>query len=108
MLLRVHSSGVDDGKLREKPHLRESSQSRRDVEYAALAWRVAFFDDLERLRPRADNGHFAAQDIQDLRQLIDFEQAQNGAGRKHPRIFFGGEGAGDVGTDRACVRNLSS
>ena len=39
--------------------------------------------DLRLLGPRADEGHVAAQDVDDLRQLVDVEAAQDAADRGH-------------------------
>ena len=43
-------------------------------------------DEMRPLGPRADDGHVAAKDVPELRQLVDVRSAQEPAERRHPRI----------------------
>ena len=40
----------------------------------------------DRMRPRPDKRHFAAQHVEELRQLVERRRAQEAAKRRHPRI----------------------
>ena len=54
---------------------------------------VILVDDARVLGPRADDGHLAPQDIDELRELVDFGAAQPRAEPEHPRIMVGRDDA---------------
>ena len=56
-----------------------------DLEPAPLPRRVPL-DLVAKRRPRADHAHVAADDVPELRQLVDREPAQDPAGARDPRV----------------------
>ena len=51
-----------------------------------LVLRRVALDEVELLRPRADDRHVAAQDVDQLRQLVDARPAQHPADARHARV----------------------
>src|ERR687886_482476 len=67
--------------LRAAVHLRPAGEAGLDVEAAALARRVLLHLVAER-GPRADQAHVAADDVPELRQLVQREAAKKAAGAR--------------------------
>src|SRR5439155_21293584 len=71
--------------LRAPVHLRPARKARLDLEAAALARRV-LVDLVAEGRARADQAHVAADDVPELRQLVERETAQETAGASDPWV----------------------
>jgi hypothetical protein len=65
--------------------LRPARDARQDGEPAALALRVLVDLDLDG-RPRADEGHLPAQDVHEVRQLVDRRAPQERADARDPVV----------------------
>src|SRR4051812_34067014 len=77
-------------------HLRPAGQARLHVEAVALALVVAV-DLVAERRSRADEAHLAAEDVPELRQLVDREAAEYPSGACDPRIALRDRVAGALG-----------
>src|SRR5690348_3324489 len=65
--------------------LRPARDARPHVEAAPLPL-VVLLDLVAERRPRADHAHLAADDVPELRQLVERELAQEAAGARDPRV----------------------
>src|SRR5690349_14253007 len=97
MLEWIHVAGIDHGQLGEESNLRESGEAGSDFEHAALFNGVALLDRIGIFRARADDGHLAAEDVENLRKLVDFEKAEKAADGEDAGVILCGEGAEAIG-----------
>src|SRR5437763_3049324 len=71
--------------LRPAVHLRPAGQARLDLETASLP-RGVLVDLVAEGRARADQAHVAADDVPELRELVEGEAAQGAADLRDPRV----------------------
>src|SRR2546423_13051681 len=76
-----------EGDLIASGDLPDASEPRPDRQPPALPALVER-DLLRQRRTRADDAHVAAQDVDELRQLVDAVLAQETADRRHPRVVL--------------------
>src|ERR687887_2433174 len=81
--------------LRATVDLRPARQARLDLEPAALSRRVAL-DLVGKRRARADQAHLPAQDVPELRDLVEREAAQKAADARDPRVALVDRPAGPL------------
>jgi hypothetical protein len=86
-VLHIEVHPLLEGDLAPAAHLPHAGDPRAHREAAALP-RLVLRDLARDRRPRADDGHLAAQHVDELRQLVDAELAHEPADRGDPRIVL--------------------
>src|SRR6185312_3728867 len=81
-------SRVLDGGAVGVVHLRPPGDAGPDVMSVGVEWEdlAQLIDEVRALWPRADQAHFAAQYVDDLRNLVNASVADQGADAGHPRV----------------------
>ena len=67
-------------------HLPQPGDARLGVEHAPAVPRLVLLDLVGERRPRSDERHLAAQDVPELRQLVEARLAQEPPDRRDPRV----------------------
>ncbi len=81
----VELDALGPGQLRAAVHLRPPGEPGPDVEPVALVL-VVLLDLVAQRRPRADDAHVAAQDVPELRELVDRRPPQDAPDARDPAV----------------------